>query len=255
MAPESAPVAALRALIARSGRIVGFTGAGISTESGIPDFRSKGGIWERYKPVLFNEFLEDPAKRKLAWQRTLELWPAVRDARPNTGHCFFVSLHRDRKLLGLITQNVDGLHEKSGLPPELVVNLHGSALEVACLSCSARYSSEEIAERALASGGVPTCLQCGGVIKPDTISFGQPLRPADLQKADRLARSCDLMIAMGSTLQVHPAAGIPVTAKRAGAALAIVTLSETPLDRIADVVVNMRIGELVERLAGPAPTR
>jgi len=248
MADQLAPVAALRQLIARSSRIVGFTGAGISTESGIPDYRSAGGIRSRYQPVYFEEFLRDPARRRLYWERTLELWPAFRDARPNKGHEFFADLHRNGKLVGLITQNVDGLHERSGLPSERIVNLHGSALEVVCLSCPARFPSEEIAAKADLSRGIPVCPACGGIVKPDTISFGQPLRPADLARADRLARSCDLMIAAGSTLQVYPAAGIPVVAKRAGARLAIVTLSETPLDETADLVLHMRIGELVERL-------
>ena len=243
-------IASLRELIAGSSRIVGFTGAGISTESGIPDYRSKGGIWNRYQPVYFADFVADPDKRKLFWERTLELWPAVRDARPNAGHAFFAELHRSGKLVGLVTQNVDGLHEKSGLPQELIVNLHGSALEVVCLSCPCRYSSEEIAAKTDLARGIPICAACGGLLKPDTISFGQPLRREDLERADRMARSCDLMIAMGSTLQVFPAAHIPVTAKRAGAKLAIVTLSETPLDEMADVVVNMPIGELVAVLRG-----
>ena len=252
MSDPSEAITRLRELIAQSSRIVGFTGAGISTESGIPDYRSKGGIWSRYQPVYFEEFLRDPDKRRLYWERTLELWPAVRDARPNKGHDFFTDLHRASKLSGLVTQNVDGLHEKSGLPGELIVNLHGSALEVVCLSCPARFASEEIAEKADLSRGVPVCPICGGIVKPDTISFGQPLRREDLDRADRLARSCDLMIAMGSTLQVFPAAHLPVAAKRAGARLAIVTLSETPLDGTAEVVVNMKIGELVELLALPA---
>ena len=241
-------VESLRAMIAGASRIVGFTGAGLSTESGIPDYRGKGGIWERYQPVYFQEFLSDAEKRRQYWERNLATWPAMRDAVPNKGHLFFADLAREGKLVGLITQNIDGLHEKSGVPSELIVNLHGSALTVICLSCAARYPAGEIADAADLSRGVPVCARCGGLLKPDTVSFGQPLRPADLARAGRMARECNLLIAMGSTLVVHPAAEIPASAKRSGARLVIVTLSETPLDGEADLVLNMRIGDLMEAL-------
>ena len=229
-------------------RVVGFTGAGLSTESGIPDYRSKGGIWERYQPVYFQEFLADEEKRRTYWERHLATWPAIRDARPNKGHAFFVSLARAGRLAGVVTQNIDGLHEQSGIPAELLVNLHGSARTVVCLQCAARYPSEEIAAAADLSRAIPACAGCGGLLKPDTVSFGQPLRPGDIVRAGRMAAGCDLLIAMGSTLIVSPASEIPLAAKRSGAKLAIVTLSETPLDDEADIVLNVKIGELMDAL-------
>jgi NAD-dependent deacetylase len=248
MQVDTGRVQAFRQLVAGSSRIVGFTGAGLSTESGIPDYRGTGGTWQRYQPVPFDQFLSDADKRKEYWVRTLATWPAIRDARPNAGHAFFTDLARRGKLAGIITQNIDGLHEKSGIPSELIVNLHGSALSTVCLSCGERYPSEEIAAAADLARGIPACPRCAGLLKPDTVSFGQPLRAEDLRRAGRMAAGCDLMVAMGSTLIVSPAAEIPLAAKRSGARLVIVTLSETPLDGEADLVLNVRIGELMEAL-------
>jgi NAD-dependent deacetylase len=231
--------------VAEARRIVGFTGAGISTESGIPDYRGKGGIWNRFQPVYYDEFLRDPDKRRLYWERKAETWPAIRDAEPNAGHRFFVDLHRERKLLGVVTQNIDGLHEKSGLPRERVVNLHGNTLETVCLSCSYRVSSDEVFRDLDLDAGSPRCPKCGGWLKPNTISFGQQLDVQTIERGHELARTCDLMIVFGSTLIVYPAAGIPEIAKQRGAALIIVTLSETPLDEAADLAVRRPIGEFV----------
>lgn len=229
-------------------QVVGFTGAGISTESGIPDYRGKGGIWNRFQPVYFEEFVRDPEKRKLYWQRKAETWPAIRAATPNAGHMFFVDLQSRGALAGVVTQNIDGLHEKSGLPAEKIVNLHGNTLETACLSCTYRASSEEIFETLDLEAGAPRCPQCGGLLKPDTISFGQQLDSARLERAFSLARRCDCMIVFGSTLVVYPAAGIPEMAARSGASLIIVTLSETPLDDAADLSVRRPIGEFVSEV-------
>jgi NAD-dependent deacetylase len=226
-------------------RIAGFTGAGISTESGIPDYRGKGGIWNRFQPVYFDEFQRDPEKRKLYWQRKAETWPAIRDAKPNPGHDFFVDLHRAGRLLGVITQNVDGLHEKSGLPAKRIVNLHGNTLDTVCLSCSYRVQSDEVFASLDLEAGAPTCPQCGGLLKPDTISFGQQLDTDRLETAFEWAHECDCMVVFGSTLIVQPAAGIPEIAARSGAALLIVTLSDTPLDGVADLTVRRPIGEFV----------
>ncbi len=236
----------LRNIIERCSRIVGFTGAGISTESGIADFRSKGGIWDRFQPVYFQEFLSDPDKRRLYWERKIEMWPQIRDARPNAGHLFFKRLYDRGKLTGLITQNIDGLHEKSGIPPEKIVNVHGSGAKTRCLSCDTLYESQEIFETIdLEDSGPPLCGKCGGLLKPDTISFGQNLKPEALEKADELSSVCDAMLCFGSTLIVYPAAGYPEKAKSRGAYLAIVTKSETPLDSLADVVINESIGTVV----------
>ena len=238
----------LRSLLDDARRIVGFTGAGLSTESGIPDYRSAGGLWTTYEPVFFRDFLASAQARRRYWERTLAQWPAIRDARPNSGHEFLARLARQGRLVGLITQNIDGLHEISGIPGEILVNLHGTARETLCLSCGARFASEEIAATADLARGIPACPRCGGLLKPATVSFGQALAPGDLARAARMAGGCDLMLVVGSTLLVSPAAELPLVAKRAGAKLAIVTLSATPLDAEADLVLNVRIGELVEAL-------
>jgi NAD-dependent deacetylase len=229
-------------------RIVGFTGAGISTESDIPDYRSKGGIWDKFKPVYFDEFLSDEKKRFLYWQRKQELWESIRSAVPNKGHMFFKHLYDERKLIGLVTQNIDGLHEKSGLPREIMVNLHGTNLEVICLKCGFILPSEEVLDDLDLEQGVPLCQRCGGLLKPNTISFGQSLREEDLDKARTLSLSCDLMIVVGSTLVVQPAASFPLIAKKNGALLVIISLSETPLDNDADYVFHQKMGDLLNRI-------
>lgn len=239
-------------ILKNSRHIVGFTGAGISTESGISDYRSKGGLWDRFQPVYYREFVNDPEKRRLYWERKIEMWPSIRDGKPNRGHLFFKQLYDDGKLIGLITQNIDGLHEKSGLPKDCIVNLHGTNLDTRCLSCGGIYPSEEIFRgldmKKLNEDGPPLCGPCGGLLKPDTISFGQNLRPETLRRAEELSLECDCMICFGSTLVVHPAAGYPEKAKRRGARLVIVTLSETPLDNAADLVINEKIGTVVDAL-------
>lgn len=238
-----------KSVIEASREIVGFTGAGISTEAGISDYRSQGGIWEKFTPVYLSEFIEDPEKRTLYWQRKLALWDSISTARPTRAHKFFVDLHQRGVLRGVVTQNIDGLHEKSGLPAEKIVNLHGTTLEIICLGCgqiedAGQLMNDLIPERP------PLCPQCGGLLKPNTISFGQQLVEADLIRAEHLVRGCDLLIAAGSTLQVQPAASYPLLAKEAGAKLAIVTLSETPLDRYADFVFNEKLGSFLKRLEG-----
>lgn len=241
-------MARFRSLLAGSTRVLGFTGAGISTESGIPDYRSKGGVWDRFTPVYFQEFLREPEKRKLYWRRKKELWPDVARAQPNEGHLFFRRLHDRGALLGIVTQNVDGLHEKSGVPPEKIVTIHGNARRTVCLSCERSFDSAEIYEWLQTGTEVPRCPSCDGLLKPDTISFGQSLRQDDIRRAEDMARECDLVIAVGSTLVVQPAASIPLRAKRAGAGLIILTLSQTPLDDEADLVVRRPIGEFLASL-------
>lgn len=235
-----------KSAIDRSKRIVGFTGAGISTESDIPDYRSKGGIWDKFQPVYIDEFLSDEKKRFLYWQRKQELWKSMRGAVPNKGHMFFKHLYGERKLVGLITQNIDGLHEKSGLPKDIMVNLHGTNLEVICLECGFIVPSEEVLDNLNLEQGVPLCSKCEGLLKPNTISFGQSLREEDLDKAKTLSLSCDLMIVVGSTLVVQPAASFPLIAKENGALLVIISLSETPLDNDADFVFHQKMGDFVD---------
>jgi NAD-dependent deacetylase len=237
-----------RAALDRSERIVGFTGAGISTESGIPDYRSQGGIWDKFQPVYLDEFLADEDKRLLYWQRKKSLWQGIRDARVSSTHEFFKQLYDNNKLLGLITQNIDGLHEKSGLPSHMLVNIHGTNLEVICMTCRDITPAHATLDDLDLDNGAPLCAKCGGLLKPNTISFGQNLIPADLERAQDLALSCDMMIAAGSTLVVQPAASFPVIAKKNGALLAIITQSDTPLDDAADFVFHEKLGDFMEKL-------
>ena len=239
--------AKFRELLGTATKIVGFTGAGVSTESGISDYRSQGGIWEKFTPVYLDEFINDPAKRTLYWQRKQALWDSIRTARPGPAHQFFVELHNAGKLHGLITQNIDGLHEKSGIPPDKIINLHGTTLEIICLDCSLVSAAEPVMAE-LDPQSPPICSACGGLLKPNTISFGQQLVGSDLSRAEVMARSCDLMIAAGSTLQVQPAATYPVIAREAGARLVIVTLSTTPLDGHADLVFNEKLGDFLKEI-------
>jgi NAD-dependent deacetylase len=235
----------LKSEIKMCNRIVGFTGAGISTESGIPDYRSKGGIWNRIQPVYFDEFLQDRNKRILYWQRKLELWDGIKNAKPNEGHLFFMSLYKEGILSGLITQNIDGLHERSGLPSDKIVNLHGNTLETICLKCGKKIPTQRVFDTFDINRDEPACKKCGGLLKPNTISFGQNLNREVLKKAHYLCLNCDLMIVMGSTLLVQPAATFPATAKANGAQLAIINMSETPLDGETDYLFKMKICDFV----------
>ncbi len=228
--------------------ITGFTGAGVSTESGIADYRSQGGIWQKFTPVTLDEFTSDPGKRKLYWQRKLQMWPSFRDAQPGPAHIFFTALDNSGKLRGMITQNIDGLHEKSGLPGDKIVNLHGSSLEIRCLDCGDSFAAHGFMDTLDLDETLPVCSRCEGLLKPDTISFGQNLRHDDLLRARHLATDCDLLIAAGSTLVVHPAASFPLLAKQHGARLVIITLSTTPLDAFADLVIHRPLGTLLSEI-------
>ncbi len=236
----------LKSIIDKSRKIAGFTGAGISTESGIPDYRSKGGIWDKFKPVYFNEFTASREKQILYWQRKFELWDGIKYAKVNEGHLFFKDLYDKGKLIGLITQNIDGLHEKSGIPKESMINLHGNTLETICLDCKKIINTQEVFDNFDINNEVPLCSECNGVLKPNTISFGQQLIEDDLEKALKLSLECEIMIVMGSTLTVQPAANFPVSAKNNQAVLAIINLSETPLDDYADYLFNQKIGDFIE---------
>jgi len=250
-------------------RIVVFTGAGVSTGAGIPDYRGSGGQYSQFQPVYYDEFLARPEKQREYWVHKASVWPAMRAARPGPAHDLCVALADRGTLTGVITQNVDGLHEKGGLSPELLVNLHGSNLEVECISCGRRVPAGEIldplaevygsgegmrpangdsagdggpaGEKDAATGeprssspfSTPRCTECGGLLKPATIMFGQSLRAADLVRAESFLDDCDLFLAIGSTLTVQPAASLPAIARNAGADLAIITRGPTPLDELA----------------------
>lgn len=235
----------VREWVRAASRIVGFTGAGISTESGIPDFRSPNGVWASNRIVQFDEFVESYEGRVEYWRQKCLAWPEMRAAQPNSGHLAFVDLHRRNKLAALITQNIDGLHQRAGLPGEVVHEIHGTTLEAACLECGDRISSDEACERVAVGDLAPECCLCGGLLKPATISFGQPM-PADVvRSSQQAAASCDLFVTVGSSLVVYPAAALPQVAKRAGAKLVIVNRDPTPLDELADVVLRGEIGAVL----------
>lgn len=237
-----------RRLVASASRIVGFTGAGISTESGIPDFRSPGGVWAENRIVDFQEFVSSEAGRIEYWRQKSLAWPAMRDARPNAGHDAFFELHRQGRLDALITQNIERLHQRSGIPAEKVFELHGTTTEAACLTCGARITSDEACRRIEAGEKAPRCRECRGFLKPATISFGQAMPQEVLERSVAAAEACDLMLAVGSSLVVEPAASIPRVARFAGARLVIVNRDPTPLDRIADAVVRGEIGVVLPAL-------
>src|SRR3989337_2601005 len=222
--------------IRESDEIVVFTGAGISTESGIPDFRSPGGIWTRYRPVTFQEYLSSEAARLEAWKRRLDGWEQHKNAKPNVGHYFVHSLDAKGKLIGLITQNVDGLHREAGLPDEKIIELHGSNRKVICLECSQSYDPGEIIKRLVGDFASPKCNACGGILKSATVSFGQAMPEAAMRQAQEWTEQAEIFIVMGSSLQVQPAASFPVVAKRHGALLSIIHREPTPLDDYAAFV-------------------
>jgi len=227
--------------------IVVFTGAGISTESGIPDFRSPGGIWTRYKPISFQEYMSSEKSRVEAWRRRLETYEAHKNAKPNIGHYFVHSLHQKGKLIGLITQNVDGLHSIAGLAEEKIVELHGSNRKIICMTCEKSFDPDEIVKRLVGDFASPKCDACGGILKSATISFGQPMPQQAMRQAQEWAERAQIFIIMGSSLQVQPAASFPVMAKRNGALLAIVNREPTPLDEYADFVHQGAIGAFCQK--------
>ena len=241
-------VQAARGLVADASRIVGFTGAGISTESGVPDFRSPDGVWAQNRTVDFQEFVSSEAGRIEYWRQKAAAWPAMRAAQPNAGHHAFVELHRQGRLEALITQNIERLHQRSGLPADKVLELHGTTTEAVCLTCGDRITSDEACRRIEGGEKAPRCRQCGGFLKPATISFGQAMPHDVMVQAQVAAETCDLMIAVGSSLVVEPAASVPRVARQAGARLIIVNRDPTPLDGIADAVVHGEIGAVLPEL-------
>jgi NAD-dependent deacetylase len=228
-------------------RILAFTGAGISTESGLSDYRSKGGIWDQFQPVTIQEFLVDEAKRKLYWARKKELYGQMQDAVPNSGHLALARLAERGKLRGVVTQNIDGLHHLAGHAPETILELHGTNRETICLECGELRPWQEACQKLERGEEIPLCLKCEGLLKPNTISFGQALDPNVLNKAFEWVEECDLLIACGSTLIVEPAASMPRLAKEHGARLVIVNLTETPLDFMADLVIHAPIGRTLSQ--------
>jgi NAD-dependent deacetylase len=243
-------------LLARASRVVFLTGAGVSTESGIPDFRSPGGLWSRYDPrkLTFDLVCAHEQTRRDYWKLATESYPVLRDAEPNAAHRAIVAVERAGKLSCLVTHNIDGLHVKAGSSRDRVVEIHGSSLAAKCIDCGRAHDREHL-HRLLTDGEleVPYCEDCGGPVKPATISFGQAMPVAETERAFAAASACDLFIVVGSSLVVYPAAALPDAAVRAGAPLVVVNNEETPKDALADVVLRGSAGEsmsLLVRAAG-----
>jgi NAD-dependent deacetylase len=236
--------AALARYLNAAHRAVVFTGAGISTESGIPDFRSPGGVWSKMKPIMFQDFVAWPAVRREAWTRVFNKSAGWTGASPNAGHHAVAALVEQGKVSVVITQNVDNLHQDSGVPADKVIELHGNASYAKCLDCGVRHELEDL-ELPYARGEEIVCTYCAGLLKTATISFGQSMPEAEMMRATQESRGCDLFLVLGSSLVVYPAAGLPIEAKRHGAPLVIVNREPTELDQYADLVVNTEIGPLM----------
>jgi len=244
--PIESGIAQLRNLVEAADVIVPFTGAGISTECGIPDFRSPGGLWTKYQPIPFKAFIASADMRSESWRRRFAMDPQFSTARPGCGHLALASLHRLGKIPAVITQNIDNLHQASGFADDNVVELHGNTTYATCLDCARRYELAWVRERFEAAGNAPDCVACGGHIKTATISFGQAMPEDAMQRAEELSRACDLFLAIGSSLVVWPAAGFPLVAKRSGARLIIINRDPTDFDDVADLVVRADIGRILK---------
>ena len=237
-------------LILTSKRIVVFAGAGLSTESGIPDFRSPGGVWDRYDPedFYFQNFLASEVSREKYWQMATEMYEPMKKAQPNLAHLAIAEMERLGKLDCVITQNIDGLHFKAGNSEEKVIQLHGTAMSVSCLSCGRRYDRDEIQERLRKGLKVPRCDDCGGPLKPATISFGQSMPERETQEAHHRSSLSDLFVVIGSSLVVQPAASMPLVAKRNGAKLIIINRDPTSYDDMADLVIHGQAGSIMDSI-------
>lgn len=250
---DAANLEQVRAWIAAAERVVALTGAGISTESGIPDFRGPQGVWTKNpqaeKLSDIRHYMADPEIRKASWQGRLS-HPAW-DARPNRGHAALVTLERRGKLHALITQNIDELHQIAGNSPERVIEVHGTVRRVVCMECGMRAPMQKALDRVRAGEADPPCRDCGGILKSDTISFGQALVPDVIDRAMQAAGKADLLLAIGSSLSVYPVANAVPLAKQGGARLVIVNAEPTPFDAIADAVFNAPIGEVLPGIVGP----
>ncbi len=243
-------VETLKRLIGDAKRIVAFTGAGISTESGIPDFRSPGGIWTKYRPIEFSDFLASEEMRRESWRRKFATDETMRKATPNAGHRALARLVEQGNMIAIITQNIDGLHQASGVPDDKVIELHGNSTYAACLDCKRRHELDWIRQIFADNETLPLCMACGGTLKTATISFGQAMPEAEMERAHDVTLEADLMITLGSSLVVYPAAGFPVMAKRNGATYVIINRDPTEQDAIADLVINAEIGATMSKAVG-----
>jgi len=239
------PVLSLARMLENAHRAVVFTGAGISTESGIPDFRSPGGVWARMKPIYFDDFVRSEEARREAWTRVFSGVMGWTGAKPNDGHFAVARLVARGKVAAVITQNVDNLHQESGVPADRIVELHGNASYAKCLDCNLRHELEVLKQSFLGRNQLPVCRDCGGLVKTATISFGQAMPEAEMQRAEDAALNCDFFLVLGSSLVVFPAASFPLVAKQNGAKLAIVNREPTEQDAYADLVIHDSIGKVM----------
>ena len=240
----------LRDLLSQSRRAVVFTGAGVSTESGIPDFRSPGGLWTRYQPIYFDDFLRSEEMRRESWRRKFGMENVLSAAKPNRGHLAIAQLVRRSLVSHVITQNIDNLHQDSGVPDDQVIELHGNNTYARCLDCHERYEIDPIREAFLRDETLPICDRCGGHVKTATISFGQAMPEREMRLAQEATLNCDLMLVAGSSLVVFPAAGFPVMAKQNGAKLVIVNRDPTEMDALADLVLHTELGPTLAAAVG-----
>ena len=235
-------------LVKTSKSTVILTGAGISTESGLPDFRSDNGFWTKNKPIQFNEFLLSEEKQRLSWERNIELHSLLKNIKPNLGHMFVEKITSLQKNNFLITQNIDGLHQKSGVPKNKIIEIHGSAIEAACLECEAKQNILDFHDAIKFEGPLPKCTVCGGVVKVATISFGQPMNEMDMIHASKIVQESDLMIVMGSSLKVLPAGKLPNLAMQSGSKLIVLNREKTRYDQSADIVINDELQNICSKL-------
>ena len=235
-------------LVQASKSTVILTGAGISTESGLPDFRSDNGFWTKNKPIQFNEFLLSEEKQRLSWERNIELHSLLKNIKPNIGHAFVEKIIGLQKNNFLITQNIDGLHQKSGIPKNKIIEIHGSAIEAACLECEAKQNVLDFHDAIKSKIPLPKCSVCGGVVKVATISFGQPMNEIDMMHASKIVEESDLMIVMGSSLKVLPAGKLPNLAMQSGSKLIILNREKTRYDSSADIVINDELQNICNKL-------
>jgi NAD-dependent deacetylase len=243
-------IARLTEMVHAAGAIVPFTGAGISTECGIPDFRSPGGLWTRNRPIPFDEFVASAEARNETWRRRFAMEPTFAAAKPGRGHRALASLYKAGKIPAIVTQNIDNLHQVSGFASDHVVELHGNTTYARCIGCGQAYDLAWVKQRFDASGRAPGCTICDEPVKTATISFGQPMPEDAMRRAAELAQQCDLFIAIGSSLVVWPAAGFPALAKNCGARLVIINKEPTEQDDLADLVIPYDIGETLGPFVG-----
>ncbi|OGO32980.1 MAG: sigma factor regulator FecR [Chloroflexi bacterium RBG_16_56_11] len=247
-------IEAVADMVAQSKKVVVFTGAGFSTESGVPDFRSPGGVWDRFDPSELNlpNFLRREDVREKYWRMHKMMWETIREAKPNAGHYAVAELHAMGKLDCIITQNTDGLHQKAGVPEDKVLEIHGTMQWVDCLDCGKRYPRAHAHDKMVAGEKIPRCDSCHGLLKPATVAFGQAMPERETRESEIRSSGCDLFLAAGSSLVVYPAAQMPVLAKRGGAKLVILNLTETPHDYYADIVIAAKTGEAMSRIVAKA---